>query len=232
MKYIITSSNFYEFRVLNLHALINEPKTFKRQAESFLKSAKDNNDAMKAVAIASATTLWPHLSLSIISDVIESSKQLGNVFIVVTVYKDVFLNIGRWMNGEITGQRCLKSIIDCATALAGSTGGAVGGAAMGTLILPGPGTVIGGLIGGLLGGTAAGFLSKWLTEYIFDLGPHVALDKAYEFLGVSHHCSNHEMNQAYHRLARVHHPDKGGNVETFQKLNYHVAIIKAARENT
>ncbi|CAF1211103.1 unnamed protein product [Adineta ricciae] len=156
-------------------------------------------------------------------------KMLGNVQIIVTLTYSAFSNIKGWWNGEISGARCVKSIMDDVVAIAGGVAGGVGGAAIGTLIFPGVGTAIGGFLGGVLGGAVAGGLSSWLTEHIFDLAPTVALEKAYRYLGVSHHCSNDEINKAYRRLALQCHPDKGGNSEDFVKLNTQVAIIKAAR---
>jgi hypothetical protein len=156
-------------------------------------------------------------------------KMLGNVKIILTLTYTVFSNIKGWWKGEISGTRCVKSIMDDVAAIAGGVAGAAGGAAIGTALFPGIGTAIGGFLGGLLGGALAGALSCWLTEHIFDLPPTVALEKAYRYLGVSHHCSNDEINTAYRRLALQCHPDKGGKAEDFVKLNTQVAIIKAGR---
>jgi DnaJ family protein A protein 2 len=40
----------------------------------------------------------------------------------------------------------------------------------------------------------------------------------YSILGVSKTATDEEIKQAYKKLAREHHPDKGGNKETFQKI--------------
>lgn len=176
--------------------------------------------------VANALVLYGQRAVAAYS---KHAKILGNVKIILTLTYTVFSNIKEWWAGEISGTRCVKSIMDDVAAIAGGIGGAAGGAAIGTAIFPGIGTAIGGFLGGLLGGAVAGALSCWLTEHIFDLPPTVALEKAYRYLGVSHHCSNDEINKAYRRLALQCHPDKGGKAEDFVKLNTQVAIIKAGR---
>ena len=40
----------------------------------------------------------------------------------------------------------------------------------------------------------------------------------YEVLGLTKDASMDEVKKAYKRLALLHHPDKGGNVEEFRKI--------------
>jgi len=40
----------------------------------------------------------------------------------------------------------------------------------------------------------------------------------YNILGVSKNASNEDIKNAYRRLARTHHPDKGGDKDQFQKI--------------
>ena len=40
----------------------------------------------------------------------------------------------------------------------------------------------------------------------------------YDILGVHKTSTQDEIKQAYKKLAKVHHPDKGGNTELFQKI--------------
>ena len=55
----------------------------------------------------------------------------------------------------------------------------------------------------------------------------------YDILGVHRDCSATEVKKAYRREARVHHPDKGGNAETFKKLTeaYEILSDEIKREN-
>ncbi|CAF1642636.1 unnamed protein product, partial [Didymodactylos carnosus] len=57
----------------------------------------------------------------------------------------------------------------------------------------------------------------------------VALENAYKTLGLTHSCSNGEINSAYHRLALKHHPDKGGSKEDWLALESALALIRQAR---
>ncbi|WP_442753305.1 J domain-containing protein [Methylocystis sp. JAN1] len=54
----------------------------------------------------------------------------------------------------------------------------------------------------------------------------------YEVLGVKEDASAREVNAAYRRLAKKHHPDKGGDPATFQRVTdaYNVLKSKSARE--
>lgn len=53
----------------------------------------------------------------------------------------------------------------------------------------------------------------------------------YEILEISNEATNDEIKKAYRRLALIHHPDKGGNKEMFNKINdaYNCLIDEGAR---
>ncbi len=139
-------------------------------------------------------------------------------------------NIQAWRHGEITGKRCVKNIIDDIASITGTVAGSQLGASIGTSLNPGVGTILSAIIGGLVGGVSVGMISDYLTRWIFDLPPTIALENAYNFLGVSSSCTNEEVNKAYHRLALKYHPDRGGSEEQFLQLTVNVAIIKQSRE--
>lgn len=135
-----------------------------------------------------------------------------------------------WYKGEICGKRCVKDIIDGGLAASGGALGSLGGAMAGSAFGP-PGVVVGALVGGLLGGAAAAALTKRLTENLFDLAPTVAVEKAYRYFGLTHHCSNGQINSAYRRLALQKHPDKGGSHSEFAELQANLAVIKLHRDD-
>ena len=57
-----------------------------------------------------------------------------------------------------------------------------------------------------------------------------AVDAAYKILGVRHRSSNGEINKAFRALSLKHHPDKGGDTETFAKINAAMEIIRLERD--
>lgn len=138
-------------------------------------------------------------------------------------------SISAWWKGEISGARCVANVINAGATIGGGFGGGALGTFLGTMVCPGVGTVIGGVAAGVLGSTAAAALSRWLTEYFFDLPPTVALEKAYEFLGLKASSTNAEINTQFKKLALIYHPDKGGSAQDFHKLQVSVAIIKESR---
>ena len=144
---------------------------------------------------------------------------------------EAILNLYKWWNGEISGKRCAKNIVDASMVTVGSMGGATGGALLGTYLFPGLGTYIGYVTGSYLGKTATECLSDRLTTLLFDLPKDVAVERAYTYFGLHHTASNEEVNQVYRLLVLKYHPDKkGGSVEKFLELQAHMAVIKLAKK--
>ena len=147
---------------------------------------------------------------------------------VVYLAYDVYKNICEWWNGEITGKRCIKNIIDSGLTIGAGMAGGVAGVAFGSIFGP-VGTVIGGITGGVLSSAAISVLSDYLTQKIFGIPKEKALENAYNFLDVNMTASNHDINTAFRKLCLKYHPDKGGNIDEFLKLQFHMTVIKGAR---
>jgi DnaJ family protein A protein 2 len=56
------------------------------------------------------------------------------------------------------------------------------------------------------------------------------IHKFYQLLGVSKQASQDDIKKAYKKLAIKHHPDKGGDVETFQKISEAYNILSNPQE--
>uniref|UniRef100_A0A061RWT5 DnaJ-like protein n=1 Tax=Tetraselmis sp. GSL018 TaxID=582737 RepID=A0A061RWT5_9CHLO len=50
--------------------------------------------------------------------------------------------------------------------------------------------------------------------------------KYYELLGVDRSASDSELKKAHRKLAMKHHPDKGGDPQTFQMINQAYDVLK------
>lgn len=49
---------------------------------------------------------------------------------------------------------------------------------------------------------------------------------AYQTLGLKYGASPEDIKKAFHRLAHIHHPDKGGDAEVFKKISAAYAELK------
>lgn len=80
----------------------------------------------------------------------------GNVITAgVTVVVLSSFDIANIFRGRISGKQLFKNFANTTSTVAGGTAGWVGGAAVGSAILPGVGTIIGGLIGSIGAGAVA-----------------------------------------------------------------------------
>jgi hypothetical protein len=158
-----------------------------------------------------------------------AGKMVSVGLLAVYLTIEAWNNLKLWYNGEISGKRCAKSIIDSLAGAVGGYGGGMAGAAMGTYIFPGVGTVIGAVVGSVAGTTVTSSLSDWATLMMFDLPKSVALENAYIFLGLQNGASNDEINSSFRRLALRYHPDKGGNYDDWHKLQLSMGIVKLSK---
>ncbi|CAF1102871.1 unnamed protein product [Adineta steineri] len=158
-----------------------------------------------------------------------AGKVVPIVIVAVQLSWEAIKSIRSWWNGEITGKRCAKQIIDASAGILGGYAGGAAGMGIGTALLPGYGTLAGAVVGGFAGFFGVSALAEWLTEYFFDVPKSVAVENAYNFLTLPQSCSNDGINTRYRALALRYHPDKGGNPQDFHKLQISVAIIKQAR---
>jgi len=160
---------------------------------------------------------------------------LVNVALIATTLAfDVIRNIRRWLNGEISGKRCLKNVIDCLVGVGAGVGGGFLGCAIGAIAAGPVGAPIGALIGGVGLGTLASVgahtLSDRLTQWIFGLPQSEALENSYRFLGLQTSASNSEINTAYRKLALKYHPDRAtGNRDKWTQLQMHLEVIREKR---
>jgi hypothetical protein len=75
----------------------------------------------------------------------------GVTFVVLSSF-----DVANIFRGRISGKQLFKNMAGTAATVGGGTGGWLAGAAAGSAIFPGVGTIIGGIAGSLVGGAAAG----------------------------------------------------------------------------
>ena len=81
----------------------------------------------------------------------------GNVITAgVTVVVLSSFDIANLFRGRISGKQLFKNVTNTATTVTAGYGGWLGGAAIGSAIFPGVGTIVGGLIGSIAAGAVAG----------------------------------------------------------------------------
>ncbi|XP_066924454.1 uncharacterized protein [Clytia hemisphaerica] len=193
-----------------------------------------NGKKVLPVIVKAVKAIGERNMMAVVDDAAGVFSKHGGALVTV-VLSGVYLsfvalrNIYKWWRGEISGKRCAKSIIDTAGSVTGAVtfgmcGTAIGAAAGGPI-----GALVGGILGSLLGNYLAGQLTEQITETIFDLPYDVALEKSYDYLGVTKSSSNNDVNKAFRYLCLKHHPDKGGDASDFIILQTHMANIKRAR---
>jgi hypothetical protein len=212
------------------------------------------DEVVKLMIQAAEATVGSRLALSLnqsFGSLLKVTKSTSGKLVsvgLVAVYLTIeaWNQLKLWWNGEITGIRCAKNIIDSFAGIAAGVGGGVAGAAagssivtgigmaIGTVVAPGAiaiGSLIGAVVGGVACATAANNLSDWLTQKIFNLPKDAAVENAYIFLELKYGNgpSNEKINSSFRQLALKYHPDKGGSYEDWHKLQVSMAVIKLSK---
>lgn len=157
-------------------------------------------------------------SLSGAAAMSSASKLLrGNVVTgVITTAVLSSVDVGRLVQGKISGAQAFKNITNTAAGVAGGTGGWVAGAAAGAAIgsaVPLVGTAVGGIVGGLLGafvgGSAASSASKTvLDKFIEDDAQEMMriLQREFERLAYDFLLSEREIDAVVKALGNLEMP--------------------------
>lgn len=129
----------------------------------------------------------------------------GNVITAgVTVVVLSSIDIVNIFQGRISGKQLFKNLTNTASMVGGGTAGWLGGAAIGSAILPGVGTVVGGLIGSVAAGAGAGKLSdSVLGTFIEDDAEEMIriIQKEFETLSTDYLLSQKEAEKSVDRLS-------------------------------
>lgn len=109
-----------------------------------------------------------------ISSILQTQIITTGVLIVVLEASDI-INLFR---GRISGSQLLQNLVVTVIAVGGTYVGSLVGGAVGTIVLPGGGTLAGAFIGGIIGGAVTGTITKKLLKHFFKSDT----DKMYEIV--------------------------------------------------
>ncbi|OQV23090.1 hypothetical protein BV898_03135 [Hypsibius exemplaris] len=202
------------------------------------KSSVTNSASAASYLFRVIAKFCPQNLYAAVDELVSFVSQTGsnNVMIglaVIFLCKETCDNINKWWRGEISGLRCAKNTTDASITIGAGVGGGAGGAggaALGGLVAGPLGALVGGIVGGFMASSGTNVVIDRMTQWLFGVPKETALENAYNFIGVKMTASNHDINQKYYALSLRCHPDRpNGNTEDFQILQFHMAVIKAAR---
>lgn len=78
-------------------------------------------------------------------------------------------------------------------------------------------------------------INDWMNTEIFGLPRDQALHNAFTLMGLNSNASNDAINRQFRALCLKYHPDKGGDSDSFNKLQIAMTVIRNSRgyyENT
>ncbi|CAB4037675.1 Hypothetical predicted protein, partial [Paramuricea clavata] len=215
---------------------------FKRLIRSLLKSGVWERyrgiipRSLQVAVISCAGIAVHHLStvMTTVDDVVSLVDKTGGRIVMVglaAVYLtcSAYVNIRRWWRDEISGERCIKNLLDTTFTIGAGVVGGFAGAAIGSFVAGPFGAAIGSLVGGWVSAAGMKCLSDVMTRRMFGLPKEEAVENAYRYLGVEMADSNAEINTAFRKLCLKHHPDKGGNEADFFIVQCNMGIIRQAR---
>ena len=131
----------------------------------------------------------------------------GNVITAgVTVVVLSSFDVANIFRGRISGKQLFKNFANTASTVGGGTAGWLSGAAIGSAILPGAGTIVGGLIGSVVVGAGAGKVSNAvLGSFIEDDAEEMVriIQKVLEELAVDYLLSQKEAEKSVDKLGEI-----------------------------
>jgi len=148
---------------------------------------------------------------------------------VVYLSLETILICKSWYNGEITGKRCSKKVIDTWISTGCSLGAGWAGAIYGGAFAGPVGAAVGGIAAGVIAASVVNYLVDRLTQWIFGVPKDVALENAYRYFKIEITASHSEINKAFHAKCRQHHPDRGGRHEDFLIVQLHMNTIRMSK---
>eukprot|EP00540_Astrosyne_radiata_P003806 CAMPEP_0116832054 /NCGR_PEP_ID=MMETSP0418-20121206/5680_1 /TAXON_ID=1158023 /ORGANISM="Astrosyne radiata, Strain 13vi08-1A" /LENGTH=479 /DNA_ID=CAMNT_0004461375 /DNA_START=574 /DNA_END=2013 /DNA_ORIENTATION=- len=177
--------------------------------------------------VSMSTQIMRHEARS--EGILTGKRKVTTQLVATEFCQEIVQSIESYMREEITGAACAKQIASAAVSVGGGLAGAAVGYAVADAFFP-EARLMAALVGGALGQHVCGALfDKLVHEELLQESREAAIEAAYQTLGVSPDATDQEVNKAYRRLAREHHPDRGGEQGDFVTVSMAMEIIRAAR---
>ena len=146
------------------------------------------------VGRAGAKPIYGAAAMKHAAKILRGNVVVGTITMIVFTVPD----IADIVRGRISMTQFVKNAATTASGIGGGYAGATGGAAVGSLIFPGPGTVVGGIVGGVAGGVGASIGADYVADLIAPDDADLMLDiitEEFQDLANAYLLNNNEANQ-------------------------------------
>lgn len=129
-----------------------------------IKAGISTAKAAQTTATTGAGAITSAVAKASAGQTFRSTLRVGAPVAALFFVAEGALNARRFSKGQITGDEFRRRTVESAATNGGGLVGSAGGAAIGTMILPGVGTVLGALIGGFVGSFGSGKITRNFTR--------------------------------------------------------------------
>ena len=140
---------------------------FKTSSEALVKACGKNfAESLVRVAGKNAAEAGAEMTAKTLTANAAKALRTEAIFAVVAIVVFTIPDAVDLFSGRISQKQFVKNFAVIGVSIVASTAGAIGGGALGNLIVPGVGTIPGYIIGGLMGGVGGGIAADVIADYI------------------------------------------------------------------
>ena len=140
---------------------------FKTSSEALVKACgKSFQESLARVAAKNAAEAGTEMTAKTLTETAAKALRTEAIFAVVAIGVFTVPDAIDLFKGRISQKQFVKNFAVTAVSIVAGTAGAIGGGALGNLIVPGVGTIPGSVIGGIIAGTGGGIVADIIADYI------------------------------------------------------------------
>lgn len=140
---------------------------FKTSSEALVKACGKNfQEALVRIAGKNAAEAGAEMTAKTLTANAAKALRTEAIFAVVSIAVFTVPDAIDLFNGRISQKQFVKNFAITAVSIVVGTAAAIGGGALGNLIVPGVGTIPGYILGGIVGGVGAGVATDKIADYI------------------------------------------------------------------